>query len=259
MTVGLYKNLAVNKGDGVLKSILKKLAFISLSAALVLTAPTLSAAKPLKKIDVDYVSLGDSLAAGQTPYKEINSGYADFLKERMEKSQYEVDFTNFGIPGYTSEHLKYDVLTNKSVRDEIASADIITLDIGANDVLGTLKTNPANVGVALDSVAKNLTAILATIDTLNPNIDVYVMGYYNPFPYLPLQQQEQLMPLMNRLNGIIEEVSTTNGDVFVSTKEVIAENPSLYMPNPYDIHLSLDGYQVIAKEFWKALDKSNHK
>jgi len=240
-----------------LKSRIKKLSSIMLVSALILSTPTVSSAKPLKKTDVDYVSLGDSLAAGQTPYREIKLGYADFLKKRMEKSQYEVDFTNFGVSGYTSEHLKNDILTKKTVRDEIKSADMITLDIGANDVLGALKTSPANVGVAISSVAKNLSIILATIDTLNPNIDVYVMGYYNPFPYLSIQEQEHLMPIMNKLNETIKAVSTLNGDVFVSTEEVIGKNPTQYIPNPADIHLSLDGYEVIAKEFWKALDKSN--
>lgn len=240
-----------------MKSRIKKLSSIMLVSALILSTPTVSSAKPLKKTDVDYVSLGDSLAAGQTPYKEINLGYADFLKERMEKSQYEVDFTNFGVSGYTSEQLKNDILTKKTVRDEIKSADMITLDIGANDVLGVLKTSPTNVGVAISSVAKNLSIILATIDTLNPNIDVYVMGYYNPFPYLSIQEQEQLMPIMNKLNETIKAVSTVNGDVFVSTEEVIGKNPTQFIPNPADIHLSLDGYEVIAKEFWKALDKSN--
>lgn len=230
-----------------------------LVTALVLTTPTLSSAKSLKKTDVDYVSLGDSLAAGQTPYNgKFNLGYADFLKERMEQSQYEVDFTNFGVSGYTSTQLMVDVSTNVTVRDEIKSADMITLDIGANDVLIALKSNPANVTVAIGSVARNLTVILATIDSLNPNVDVYVMGYYNPFPYLPLQEQQQLKQLMNGLNETIEAVSTLNGDVFVPTEEAIAEDPTLYIPNPVDIHLSLDGYKVIAKEFWGALDKSNN-
>lgn len=255
----MHINTLIKIGDEVLKSFVKKLSSIILCTALVLTTPTLSSAKPLKKTDVDYVSLGDSLAAGQTPYRGINLGYADFLKERMEQSQYEIEFTNFGVPGYTSKKLMNDVLTNETVRDEIKSADMITLDIGANDVLVALQSGPEYVVGAIGSVAQNLTVILATIDSLNPNVDVYVMGYYNPFPYLPQQQQEQLMPFMDGLNESIEAVSTLNGDLFVPTEEAIAEHPTLYIPNPADIHLSLDGYEVIAKEFWKALDKSNRK
>lgn len=240
-----------------MKSRFKKIASTLLVAALVITTPSLSFAKPLKKTEVEYVSLGDSLAAGQTPYGEMGFGYADFLKERMEQSQYEVDFTNFGVSGYTSFHLLRDVLLDVNVRNEIQSADMVTLDIGANDVLGVLKFNPSQAANVIDSVANNLNVILATIDELNPKVDVYVMGYYNPFVYLPLAQQAQLMPLMNGLNKSIEEVSRLNGDVFVPTAEVIAEDSTSYLPNHENIHLSLQGYEVIAKEFWKALDKSN--
>jgi len=245
-------------GDGSLKGTIKRLCSMILISALVLTMPTLSSAKPLKKTDIDYVSLGDSLAAGQTPYGEIKSGYADFLFKRMEQSQYEVDFTNFGVPGYTSAQLLNGILYDNAVKDEIKSADMITLNIGANDVLGLLKS-PQHVPGAIRTVGQNLMVILATIDSLNPDVDVYVMGYYNPFPHLSLAEQSQLIPVMHALNNTIEAVSSMNGDIFVPTADVIAENPMHYIPNPEDIHLSLDGYKVIAKEFWKVLDKSNKK
>lgn len=241
-----------------MKSTIQRLCSMMLIAALVLTMPTLSSAKPLKKTDIEYVSLGDSLAAGVTPYSKIGKGYPDFLAKRMEQSQYEVDFENFGFPGYTSNDVKRDVLTDPYLIGEIKTADMITLDIGANDVLGALKYSQ-NVPAAISKVGQNLMVILATIDSLNPDVDVYVMGYYNPFPHYPLEQQAQLIPIMHALNHSIEMASLMNGDVFVPTAEVISENPMLYLPNPDDIHLSLDGYEVIAKEFWKALDKSNKK
>ncbi len=239
-----------------MKGTIKKICSFMLVATLVLTTPTLSSAKPLKKTDIQYVSLGDSLAAGLTPYKRIGLGYADFLANRMEQSQYEVDFMNFGVPGYTSAHLLNEILNNNAVKAEIISADMITLNIGANDVLGVLN-NPQNAPGAIGTVGQNLMVILKTIDMLNPDVDVYVMGYYNPFPYLSQAQQAQLIPIMQGLNDTIEAATLFNGDVFVPTAEVIAENPMHYIPNPEDIHLSLDGYEVIAKEFWKALDKSN--
>ncbi|WP_019412500.1 GDSL-type esterase/lipase family protein [Paenisporosarcina sp. TG20] len=240
-----------------MKRVIKKIFSGMIIATLVLTIPTMSSAKPLKKTEVEYVSLGDSLAAGFTPYYgRIDLGYADFLKERMEQSQYEVNFTNFAVPGYTSTRLKNDVLNNEEVIAEIKSADMITLDIGANDVLNALYVDPFK---AIDTVRKNLTAILKAIDMINPNVDVYVMGYYNPFPYLPLNEQELLIQIMNGLNNTIETVASIHGDVFVSTEEAIAEDPMLYIPNPTNIHLSLEGYEVIAKEFWGALDKSNNK
>ena len=39
------------------------------------------------------------------------------------------------------------------------------------------------IQTALMEVGQNLAQILTTIKTLNPIVDIYVMGYYNPFPY----------------------------------------------------------------------------
>ncbi|MEW8987034.1 MAG: SGNH/GDSL hydrolase family protein [Bacillus sp. (in: firmicutes)] len=54
---------------------------------------------------VDYVALGDSLAAGATPYSALDKGYVDFLVDRYEQSQYEVKLDNYGYPGYRTTHI----------------------------------------------------------------------------------------------------------------------------------------------------------
>lgn len=200
---------------------------------------------------VGYVALGDSLAAGWTPYGKKGPGYGEFLEDRFEQSQYTVDFDNYGVPGYTSSQLIKQLSEVESVREAVRQAEIITIDIGANDLLRALKTD--NTAQALVTVRKNLDAILATIDSLNPSVKVYVMGYYNPFPYLPEEQQASLLNLLSVLNDIIKTQSSLNGDVYVATDRVIAKHYEEYLPNPEDIHLSLEGYQTIAKEFWKAI------
>jgi lysophospholipase L1-like esterase len=111
---------------------------------------------------------------------------------------------------------------------------------------------------ALINVQNNLNYILATIDALNPNVDVYVMSYYNPFPYLAKEQQESLMSLLDHLNIVIKEAANINNNVYVPTDKVIAKHYQDYLPNPQDIHLSLEGYQVVAKEFWKAIMKNQN-
>ena len=45
-------------------------------------------------------------------------------------------------PGYTSEHVKNDILKSYKIRKEVKEATHITIDIGANDFLSILKTNP---------------------------------------------------------------------------------------------------------------------
>lgn len=231
--------------------VIKKLSKILIVVAL-LTALPLGVLAHEKEID--YVALGDSLAAGYTPDYGIDMGYPEYLAKRFEQSQYTVDLKNFGVGGYTSHHLLGDIIYNPTVQAAIREAELVTIDIGANDLLGALRVNPALVGSALQSVTINIHTILMTIDQLNPNAKVYVMGYYNPFPHWPMEQQVMFLPLLDTLNSIIQSAAVSNGDTFVPTEKVIAKKHVKYLTNPTDIHLSKEGYQVLAKEFWKAID-----
>ncbi|WP_246942838.1 GDSL-type esterase/lipase family protein [Bacillus pinisoli] len=216
--------------------------------------PSTSFAKGTEGKTLDYVALGDSLAAGVTPYNLKDAGYPEYLADRFTQSQYKVDLNNFGVPGLKSSGL-LDQLNNPTVLAEVAKADLITLNIGANDVLGLLNESPGAIPTALQNVSINLHTVLRTIDTVNPGAEVYVMGYYNSFPYLPAEQQASLLPLLHTLNTIIESNAILNGDSFVATDKIIAKRYETYLPNPANIHLSLEGYQAVAKEFWKRIDE----
>lgn len=239
-----------------MKSIKKKVSGLLIASTLVVGVPLSVQAKGnnlhnKEKHKINYVALGDSLAAGQTPYHQLDKSYADYLVKRFEQSQYSVSYNNFGVSRYTSENLKNDILNNKEVQDKIKNANLITIDIGANDLLAKLKTDPTHVKDSLLAVANNLQIILQTIDSLNPNVKVLVMGYYNPFPHYSQEQQASLLPLLEALNKTIENRSIANGDKYVPTAQVIKRNEDQYVPNSEDIHLNLEGYQVVAKEFWK--------
>lgn len=239
-----------------MKSIKKKVSGLLIASTLVVGVPLSVQAKGnnlhnKEKHKINYVALGDSLAAGQTPYHQLDKSYADYLVKRFEQSQYSVSYNNFGVSRYTSENLKNDILNNKEVQDKIKNANLITIDIGANDLLAKLKTDPTHVKDSLLAVANNLQIILQTIDSLNPNVKVLVMGYYNPFPHYSQEQQASLLPLLEALNKTIEDRSIANGDKYVPTAQVIKRNGDQYVPNSEDIHLNLEGYQVVAKEFWK--------
>lgn len=236
----------------------RKFTSLLLAGTLLASLPAAAMAKAPEKKVIDYVALGDSLAAGYTPYSKDDLGYPDYLAKRFEQSQYTVGFENFGVPGYTSEQLRNDVLFNVNIRNEIMEAEFITIDIGANDLLKVL-VNPTTLQAAMGNVAGNLELILKTIDGLNPDVKVYVMGYYNPFPYYPAEQQAALLPLLDMVNNIIEQRSMANGDTYVPTDKIIAKDYQTYLPNPTNIHLSLEGYQLVAKEFWKYIDKSKNE
>lgn len=218
-------------------------------------------------IQVQYVALGDSLAAGMTPLAvdrpvvngvDPDWGYPNYIAEDFGKSYQLLDFDNFGVSGYKTDDVIAQ-LSTAEVQKEIKEATHLTLDIGANDLLAVLpaiQADPTKATTEIGKIAFKLNTILSTIDQINPNVKVYVMGYYNPFPYAPEAQQAQLMQLLAAFNGQIQAASAQNSDTFVPTQQMInVANFADYLPNPANIHLSLLGYQVVAGEFWKVIDK----
>jgi lysophospholipase L1-like esterase len=206
--------------------------------------------------NVEYVALGDSIPAGMTPYGAYDLSYADYLVKHFENENNVVDYNNFAVSGYTSGQLKNDLKENTIIQNEIKEATHITITIGANDLFQKLLSDPSTASEGITTASENLQAILTAIDDLNPDVKVYVMGYYNPFAYYPEQVQDFLVPLIDGLNIEIEKRAEANGDTYVPTGNRIDSHFEKYMPNPEDNHLNVKGYKVIAQEFWKAINQN---
>ncbi|MBN3555812.1 hypothetical protein JYA63_16155 [Fictibacillus nanhaiensis] len=215
-------------------------------------------AQPSQQKYVEYVALGDSIAAGMTPYGDYDVSYPDMLKDMFKRKNTTMkDYDNFAISGYTSEQLKQDVQNNSVVRKELREATHITITIGANDLFQRLLADPSTVQQGINTASTNLDVILETIDELNSHAKVYIMGYYNPFSYYPDEVQNFLVPLSDSLNHEIESRAIENGNRYVATAQAIDSKFEKYMPNPEDNHLNVKGYEAIAKEFWKIIKKDD--
>ncbi|MBD0382316.1 fibronectin type III domain-containing protein [Paenibacillus sedimenti] len=217
---------------------------------------------------VRYVALGDSLALGVTPQNGINKGYPNYIAEKLAGAGVLRVFNkNFPMFGYTTENVLRDIRSNvrgigyldnpanQPIQTELSQADIITIDAGANDLLQRdWRNDPIGTAAAIQQVSVNLSAIIDEIKARNANAQIYLMGYYNPFPRLPVAEKLKAIALVDALNNAIAGSATTaNGATFVPTKNVIAANELEFIPNPLNIHLSLGGYQAIADQFWNAL------
>ena len=106
---------------------------------------------------VDVVALGDSLAYGVLADKTLGKGYGDYVALLLE----EIDRLNsfnkgFSVPGYKTTDILNDFDQNvkkpslnyeqkqgadSTITEAIKEAEVITLSIGANDVLSYLKRN----------------------------------------------------------------------------------------------------------------------
>ncbi|WP_255259880.1 GDSL-type esterase/lipase family protein [Lentibacillus sp. CBA3610] len=209
-----------------------------------------------------YVALGDSLTAGflndsVPPDYNIGKGYPDFIEQEIEAgSAYQIELINGGIGGFTTEDVLSQMLSNdQNIMEHLANADMVTIGIGANDLLGAMDLEDLNPGViddvsaVLEQVEANLNIILEKIGDINPDAPVYVMGYYNALHYMDDDMQGIIeIVLDDMLNVSIENTANANDAFYVPTIDFFDGKYEDYLPNP-DIHPNEQGYQAIADAF----------
>lgn len=229
-------------------------------------------------VQADYVALGDSLALGINEVGLIGLGYTDFVAQTLQQDGLITSYNKgFTYSGYTTKNVLEDIQNNveKSVvgfgyqsekvklRTSIKEAEIITLTAGANDLIPILKEsqttgiNAVAMLKASQEAIKNIAAILEEIKKLNPRAQVYVMGYYNSFPYYSEDLQQQFIMLLKVMNATIKTTVEKAGAVFVPTYDIVAKDVPSYLPNPENIHLSEAGYLAVANDGFLPLIKTS--
>jgi len=236
---------------------------------------------PAWTLPIDYLAIGDSLAAGVTPYNELGKGYADFLAESMmEIGALKTYNKGFSYPGYKTTDVLNDIKLNVTkdiygigfeektakLQQSIKDAEVITISVGANDILPLFKQDPATGKATIDQkmalttlqqVGTNYKMIMAQINEINPDVQVYVMGYYNPFPYMSEDMQPLLKQLLGMLNNSISTGLVGTQAILVPTGDVIELDYKTYLPNPGNIHLGEAGYKKVTEQFWMNMRTAN--
>ncbi|MDV3426967.1 MAG: GDSL-type esterase/lipase family protein [Bacillota bacterium] len=263
---------------------------------------------------IDYVAFGDSIAAGVRggnadpgdPSYESKSkyGYTNIIANYLNHADMLSNFSkdkNLCRSGMTAAELAKNcnlLLNNKYTHEYnlVKNADIITIDIGANDLLGplydyvdthnfpydeneaknALVTTVQNVYTSGGFVGGNIATILQSILKINPNVKIYVMGYYNPLPGLStllpselfmqynVNNLSELIDLYinnNIIKAAIDNVTFINPSAsitYIDTMNKMAENPDNYLV-PTDIHPTEAGNQAIADVFWYYIEKEMGK
>ena len=180
-----------------------------------------------RQIRCGYVSLGDSIAAGHTinddweteygyssQYGEggnastviVPESYTDLIRSHL-NNEYGSDYVfvkSFARSGDTVEDL-INKLDHAVVRNSIEKADLVTVCIGANDVLqpamlylndyingsmeqmlSAIETNLARLSD--DSYAYSYKALLDKLYSINPSAKYVFTTVYNPYKYLYLEE-----------------------------------------------------------------------
>ena len=140
-----------------------------------------------------YIALGDSLAAGQTPNRAIDTGYTDLIAQKLTKTGQLAFYSKaLAFPGYTTADVLESIQTDEA-KELLKKATLVTISAGANDLLQMVQVNSTSGSVAyqqisadfaLNNARKNIAQIIKEVQVLAPKAKIYVMGYYFAYPHV---------------------------------------------------------------------------
>lgn len=157
---------------------------------------------------------------------------------------------DLGVPGWTTMDQLTAIQNDEKYREAIRHADVITLSIGNNDLLGALSRSGGNAAVILGTVqdiVTNLKQIVYEIRDLNPNAPIVIYNIYNPFQqgtdlnYLALQ----LLPPINMIFN--QQITSMSGlNVHLADAFSAFGNSGQYV-RLGDIHPTVEGQMILAE------------
>ena len=211
----------------------------------------------------NYVALGDSLAAGTGA---SDKGYVDRYADHLEADTgARVNATNLGRNGQTSSELLYALRNDPSSRQAIEEADVVTINIGINDLGRASQTyqngacggadNQDCLRAAAEAVKGNWTAITAELLSLRSTSDTIIraagLGYT---PYLETEgppdssssngELSDLQIFEAYLDEVNRHIAVTASNNGIPCAEVHLDRGYI---SPDGVHPNDEGYEVIAE------------
>lgn len=237
---------------------------------------------------IGYLALGDSYAAGTGASDPATTGYAGLFAAYLRGNK-EIVYTNQGIPGATSADFLGDwptagrdgtsPLANAARALAAGNINVVTLDIGGNDILRLVKPGQPCADKLIESDAcfaamraalremttPNLTQIVAgLVDSAPAGTQIIVMNYPNPFSVgKTTTTEERTDAAMKELNILIanavsaNQAKATSRDVVLTLVDIAprfdnqgAKLTHIAEPTP-DIHPNDAGYVAMVEALKK--------
>lgn len=218
-----------------------------------------------------YVALGDSLAANVGVDRGRDGYVSRFHAEIERRDGVSYGLRNFGIPGETSGSLYWGGQLEEAI-EFMGSHDVayVTIDIGANDLLGHLGSADCGEDLtsaacsdriedALASYEETLALILEEVTTAAGDATVVFLQTYNPFS-LGLASFVEFERVSNEaveeLNGVAARAARAQGALVANgfTPMQGTTTATTHMTDsPPDIHPRAIGFDILAVALVEAL------
>jgi len=271
------------------KSILKSFLFLIIGIVLVVGTLTVlfqtrsnddQETTETKKEPLHIVAIGDSLTEGVGDSTN-SGGYVSIVDELLEETQnyQEVTTSNYGKSGDRSDQILKRFYEDETMQEDIQTADNVVLTIGGNDIIQTFKNDFLTIDeqkfIAPEKTyEQNLKSLLMEIKELNPKIEIYVFGIYNPY-YVYFPEITEMQTIVDKWNEKTQAiVNETDNATFLSiaslfnhsSESVGKENQlldeqnidAIEVVNPYlyeeDLfHPNRAGYRLMGEELFQAI------
>ncbi|MHC0035352.1 SGNH/GDSL hydrolase family protein [Pseudoneobacillus sp. C159] len=202
------------------------------------------------KKDQKIVAIGDSLTQGVGD-ETGTGGYVGILQNTFDDHHLNISIENFGKRGNRSDQL-LKRLEQKSITTAIKKSDIVLITIGANDIMRVVKTNFTHLN-SLDPFidereyyTERLRSIFNKINELNPDAQIYLIGFYNPFERY-FSNIEQLNMIMTNWNDAGKSVTEEYANVeYIPIDDIFIPSEVDLLSDDY-FHPNTSGYKLIAK------------
>jgi len=197
-----------------------------------------------------YLALGDSftIGTGTTPDRSFPAMLVSRWCDRGE----EWELRNPAVNGYTTD----DLIRDELYLVEAFAPDLVTVLVGANDIVATLSEHGAVTERAADRYRQQLRRIHEHIAARAPNARVYGL----PQPDWSLTSagasfgdRAAIARAIERFNGIAREEVERAGDAYVDIFPLMREQMRRGMTAPDGLHPSAEAYAEWADALKDAL------
>ncbi len=123
---------------------------------------------------VYYLSLGDEISLGITKEGYYEKGYPLYIKEYLEeKNKLEIFIDDYETQGYRITDIINDIKnnkeleeTNKTIKNTLIKADLLTISIGTNDILSKINKEKTLTKIDYKRLHDNIEEIINDLDKL---------------------------------------------------------------------------------------------
>ena len=221
----------------------------------------MSAGQPTTASSAIYLSLGDSVAAGNGASDPRTTSFA----ARVAADE-GLTLVNLAVAGATTTEVIEKQLPEITEAAAGRQVSLITISAGGNDLAALIPNAacqedplPATcpLDAALDGVSQRLDTILADLRRSYPDTDIVLLAYPNFFSGTGHVFEAPAARVLPRLGDTIRDIAARHDNVAVATPSFEGRGAELthVLDERFDPHPNDAGHQLIADAIGKARDR----